>query len=74
MRAPISSPIVSRAKRAALALPITRVDVPGLEVFALASRTGLTAYDASYLWLAQSRDLELVTLDALLERQAGRRD
>ena len=30
-----------------------------------------TAYDASYLWLAVSRDIELVTLDNTLARAAG---
>jgi predicted nucleic acid-binding protein len=29
----------------------------------LAARTGLTAYDASYLWLARQLGAELVTLD-----------
>jgi predicted nucleic acid-binding protein len=29
----------------------------------LAAQFGLTAYDASYLWLAKSLDAELVTLD-----------
>jgi predicted nucleic acid-binding protein len=53
---------------AALALRIDRVNVPGPEVFALAAGSGLTAYDASYLWLARSRDAELVTLDAALMR------
>lgn len=56
---------------AALALPITRVVVPGIDAFALATRTGLTAYDAAYLWLARSRDLELVTLDAELLEHVG---
>ena len=51
---------------AALRLPIQRLPVPGDEVFALADQTGLTAYDASYLWLARSRDAELVTLDRRL--------
>ncbi len=53
---------------AALALRIDRVDVPGPDVFALAASSGLTAYDASYLWLARARDAELVTLDAALMR------
>jgi predicted nucleic acid-binding protein len=52
----------------ALALRLDRVPVPGPEVFALAAGTGLTAYDASYLWLARSRDAELVTLDSELLR------
>jgi len=49
-------------------LQITRVPVPVGEVLSLAIETGLTAYDASYLWLACSRDLELVTLDDRLAR------
>lgn len=56
---------------AALSLPVTRVAVPGAAVFALAVETGLTAYDASYLWLARSRDAELVTLDKALARLAS---
>ena len=32
-------------------------------VFLLAVATGLTGYDACYLWLAQSENAELVTLD-----------
>ena len=53
---------------AALSLPITRLPVPGAAAFALATHTGLTAYDASYLWLAQTHDAELVTLDEQLQR------
>ena len=56
---------------AALQLPITRVAVPGLEVLVLATETGLTAYDAAYLWLARSRDAELVTIDKKLGRLAS---
>jgi predicted nucleic acid-binding protein len=56
---------------AALTLPLSRVAVPGLEVLALAAETGLTAYDASYLWLARSRDVELVTLNKTLGRLAA---
>jgi predicted nucleic acid-binding protein len=37
-------------------------------LLSLASRTGLTAYDAAYLWLAGSLGAELVTLDRKLER------
>jgi predicted nucleic acid-binding protein len=36
----------------------------------LATETGLTAYDATYLWLSRSRDSELVTLDRALARLA----
>jgi len=49
-------------------LGIRRVAVPATEVASLAVQTGLTAYDASYLWLAMSRDVELVTLDNELAR------
>ena len=50
------------------ALPIRRVAVPPLEAAKLAARTGLTAYDASYLWLAMTHDSELVTLDNRLAK------
>ena len=49
-------------------LQIRRVPVPIDDVLSLAVDTGLTAYDASYLWLAMSRDIELVTLDDELAR------
>jgi predicted nucleic acid-binding protein len=41
-------------------------------VIELALATGLTAYAASYLWLAGTHGAELVTLDARLERTAAR--
>jgi predicted nucleic acid-binding protein len=50
------------------AMPIARVPVDITEVVDLALRTGLTINDASYLWLAMSRDVELVTLDEELAR------
>ena len=65
---PDALPEILMSLQAALSLPVSRIAVPGAEVFVLATRTGLTAYDASYLWLSQSRDLELVTLDAELQR------
>lgn len=37
------------------------------EALALAERSGLTAYDANYLWLARRTGSELVTLDRQLE-------
>ena len=37
-----------------------------------AGATGLTAYDASYLWLARELGAELVTLDRKLAAAAGR--
>jgi predicted nucleic acid-binding protein len=40
------------------------VDHP--RILDLAEATGLTAYDASYLWLARALGAELVTLDRKL--------
>ncbi len=37
------------------------------EVFRFAVKKGITAYDASYVWLAKSKKLELLTLDEKLE-------
>jgi predicted nucleic acid-binding protein len=72
-RQPQLGPQITQALAAALRLAIARVAVPGIELFQLASATGLTAYDASYLWLALSRDIELVTLDRALARAAADR-
>jgi predicted nucleic acid-binding protein len=36
------------------------------EALVLAERCGLSAYDASYLWLARRMSIELVTLDSQL--------
>jgi predicted nucleic acid-binding protein len=40
-------------------------------VLELAESTGLTAYDASYLWLARELSAELVTLDGQLAKAAA---
>jgi predicted nucleic acid-binding protein len=71
-RRPAEAPRIAVALHAARALPIRRVAVPGFEAFALARQTGLTAYDAAYLWLSRAYDAELVTLDTALNRHAGR--
>jgi predicted nucleic acid-binding protein len=42
------------------------VEVDQEEAIVLAERSGLTAYDASYLWLARETGSELVTLDGRL--------
>ena len=47
-------------------LTIEKVDVDHAEAVLLAESKGLTAYDASYLWLAMRLDAELVTLDQRL--------
>ena len=53
-------------------LPVEAMDVDHLAVLALAERSGLSSYDASYLWLAQSIGAELVTLDRRLADAARR--
>jgi len=47
------------------------VEVHHAEVLDLAERSGLSAYDASYLWLARRTGSELVTLDRKLEAVAA---
>jgi predicted nucleic acid-binding protein len=68
-------PMQAQALTAAFALRhplgIEEIAVDHDQVFALAAQTGLTAYDASYLWLARQLDAELVTLDRQLERAAA---
>ena len=51
-------------------LEIRFVDPDPGDVVTLAWATGLTAYDAAYLWVARTLDAELVTLDAALARVA----
>lgn len=43
-----------------------------VQVLALAAATAVTPYDASYLWLARTMGLPLVTLDQRLARAAER--
>lgn len=50
----------------ALSIALERINVA--EAIALAQRTKLSLYDASYLWLARVLDAELVTLDDKLAR------
>ena len=47
-------------------------DVQPVDVVLVAEATGLTAYDASYLWLAGSLGADLVTLDAKIAAASGR--
>ena len=42
--------------------------VDAAAAFVVACETSLTAYDAAYVWLAHALRVELVTLDARLER------
>jgi predicted nucleic acid-binding protein len=49
-------------------LDVRMLGVDTGEVIALAEQTGLTACDASYLWLARQLGVELVTLDTSLAK------
>jgi predicted nucleic acid-binding protein len=52
------------------AVKVETMDVDHTAVLALAQRTGLTGYDASYLHLARTLEAELVTLDRQLAAAA----
>ena len=56
--------------RIALNLGIGSREVDCMAVVTLARNTGLSAYDASYLWLARELGVELVSLDAELNEAA----
>jgi predicted nucleic acid-binding protein len=55
---------------AGLAIPVAEHEVDHRQVVDLAERHKLTAYDASYLWLARQLNCELVTLDGRLNAAA----
>jgi predicted nucleic acid-binding protein len=65
-RQPGQRDAVRAAFRLAHKLRVETVTVDHPAVVDLAEATGLTAYHASYLWLAQALDAELVTLDRRL--------
>ena len=70
-RAPADAAAIAMALGAATGLRMARHKVDALEALDLGRRTGLTAYDASYLWLALAHDAELVTLDRKLAAAAS---
>ena len=59
------------ARAIAADMPIALLEVDHDAVITLAVKTGLTAYDAAYLWLARHYRAELVTLDKRLQRASG---
>ena len=65
-RQPAQREALRAAFRLAHRLKIDAVAVDHAATLDLAEATGLTAYDASYLWLARSLGGELVTLDRKL--------
>lgn len=52
-------------------LDCEEIDVEPRDLLESARASGLTAYDAAYLWLARELSAELVTLDRELARAAG---
>lgn len=70
-RHPARSEVVTRALGYALELDIGLLDVSHTDVLALALETGLTTYDASYLYVSRLLDIPLVTFDTRLEDLAG---
>lgn len=58
---------LAQALELALLLDINWMEVDHVAVFALAMDTGLTTYDASYLYLARSLGLPLATFDERLQ-------
>ena len=70
-RYPKNRPALKEAFRLRARLAIGEVAVDHDEIVELAAAMGLTAYDASYLWLARQVGGELVTLDQGLASAAG---
>jgi len=56
-----------------LVMDIRLIEVNGLEVVDLALETGLTVYNASYLYLSQNLGMELITFDRRLREAASMR-
>jgi predicted nucleic acid-binding protein len=67
---PAHALVIAAGLRLALAVDIRLRPVPFPNLLALALETGLTAYDASYLWVAKSLGCELLTFDQRLARAA----
>jgi predicted nucleic acid-binding protein len=65
-RQPSQREALRAAFRLAHRLRVVTVAVDHAATLDLAEATGLTAYDASYLWLTRALDAELVTLDQKL--------
>ena len=70
-RHPVLVEQIREAFRMAGRLAIEILAVDHLDVIDLATQTGLTTYDASYLWLARKTGGELVTLDKRLSKASG---
>lgn len=64
--------LIAAGLRLALELDIGYVEVDHEAVLDLAVEKGVTAYDASYLWLSRTLEAPLVTLDERLSAEGER--
>lgn len=71
-RVPANAAAVLAALETARQVPLARIQPDMVQVVALAVATNLTPYDASYLWVAKTLGLKLVTLDRALAEAARR--
>jgi predicted nucleic acid-binding protein len=72
MRQGLDAGGVRQAMRMHALAELERHPVDAIEVFELASRAKLSAYDAAYLWLARTLGAPLATFDAKLGAAALR--
>ena len=73
MRRTVGSAVaISDALASVARLGMIHKEPDTVEVLGLAVATNLTPYDASYLWVAKTLGLKLVTLDQALARAAER--
>lgn len=71
LRGELSVPMLTRAVERLATMPASRVSMLGLHQRVLQLRHNLTAYDATYVALAEKLDLELVTFDRGIARAPG---
>ena len=72
-RDPSQRPGILESLSIALSTPINWTEVDFEKTLALAIETGLTAYDASYLYLAQTLSMPIATFDRKLSSAAQAR-
>ncbi len=59
--------LATKLIRVYLDLPVSLLSVDYGHVYTLSRKHNLTVYDASYLWLAKTKHLQLLTLDKTLQ-------
>lgn len=69
---PAESALILGQFESSLQMPIQIMPIDFRKTISLAEQFGLSAYDASYLWLARELGLELVTGDVALEKAFAR--